>query len=132
MADIGQRGEEQPSPESRLPGNVQKSQILDDEAVDAHLLQSPCKAVGRCAFARFDQGVHGCVNADSVMVREIRQACEFGQSEILGFHAGGEMFQAKVHGVSAGGGRCQKGSRVTGWSKDFRFPGVCAFLHYVA
>ena len=120
MRDVGQRGKEQTSFKTGLPGNVQKGKVLHNEPVGADLTgQTRNKTVGRGRFPRLDQRVHGHIDAGVFGVGQIRQAGQFRKAKIFGLHAGRKMLQAKIDGVRSGGKRRQKGGGVAGRRENF-------------
>ena len=117
--EIGQRGEEEPSLETGLPGYVHKGQVLHDEPVRLHLPGQPVdEAVGGRRFAGFDQRIHGHIDAGLFAVGKVGQTGELGQAEVLRLHTGGKMLEAQIDGVGSGGKARQEGGRIAGRGQD--------------
>jgi hypothetical protein len=121
MGEVGQGGEEEAALKSRLPGQIQEGQVLDNQAVGAHLPgQAGGQAVGLGGLVGLEQGVHGHIDARAGSVGQIRKARKLGKAEVFGLHPGGKVFQPQVYGVGPGGQSGQKGGGVPGRSEDFR------------
>ena len=136
VGQVGQGGQEQPALETGLPGQIQHGQILDDQPVRAHLAgQTRGQPVGGGAFAGFDQGVHGHVDARVFGVGQIREPGQLGEAEVFRLHAGRKMLQAQINGVGSGGQGRQKRGGVPGRSENFGFArrggGIFRLAHVV-
>ncbi len=122
VGQVGQGGQKQAALKTGLPGQIQHGQILDDQAVRAHLPgQTRGQTVGGGAFAGLDQGVHGHIHPRVFGMGQIREPGQFGKAEVFRLHAGGKMLQAQINGIGPGGQGRQKRGRVSGRGQNFRF-----------
>ena len=89
MGEVGQRGERDGASVAGLARHVDHGQILDDEAIAAHLgLQTVDEAEGRVELLLLDKRVHGHRDPAACLVGEVRQLRELGQAEVFRLHAG--------------------------------------------
>ena len=109
MGEVGQGGEKKPPLKARLTGKVEHGQILHNEAVGPHLTgQTGRQPVGLRGLSRFDQSIHGHIDARVFCVREVCEARKFSEPEIFSLHAGRKMLEAQIDGVCTGGKGGQK------------------------
>ena len=121
MGDVGQGGEVDLALETGLPRQIQHGQVLHDDAVGPHLpRQAVDEAVGGRGLLRFDQHVHGHIDAGLLLVGQVREARKVGEAEVLGLHAGRKVLQAQIHGVGAGGQGRGEALGVAGRGQDLR------------
>ncbi|KAF5047569.1 hypothetical protein DSECCO2_459180 [anaerobic digester metagenome] len=118
---VGQGREVQLALEACLTGQGRQAEVLHDEGVGPHLLrQSVNETSGLGQFGRLEQVVHGHVHPHAPGMCQFGQGREFGQGEVLRFHARGKILEAAVDGVGSGRHRSQKAVGVAGRGEDFR------------
>ena len=89
VGEVGKGGEKKPALKARLTRQIEHGQILHDEPVGPDLTgKARRQAIGLSRFARFDQGVHGHIDARVFSVREVCEARKFRQAKIFRLHAG--------------------------------------------
>lgn len=121
MGNIGEGGKMQFSLEPRLTRHLDEPYVLNDETVGLGVaLESLDESSGGKNVAPLDEGVEGHIDSAAVLVGQIHHARKFGGAEVFRPRAGGEVLEAEVGGIRAGGHACQKAGHVAGGSQEFR------------
>ena len=102
--DVGQGGQMDFTLESRPARQRNQTQILDDKGVGPDsVYQGLDPSGGLVQVPGRQQGIQGDIDPHTAPVGQGGQDRQFGQGEILGRHARGQVLQAAVDRVGTGG-----------------------------